>query len=161
MTKALIIHGTENGYSNHCCRCRECKAAHANYLYKRRKEGNKRICLKCQKDKVYYAKGLCRSCYDSQRRQQQSLKPETGQSIVKKLQALETAFKGTKQGQQFYSLLKAGYSVSSIAHSNYYQYVCKLVKTNGQIKRFRVNSKYVFLLEEGLGAKREQPLWEK
>lgn len=39
MTTAIIIHGTNDAYQNHHCRCADCKAAHSRYMARWRAKG--------------------------------------------------------------------------------------------------------------------------
>ncbi len=60
-----IVHGTQDGYGNHKCRCRPCKDAHAKHQreYLRRRALKLGPCTTPSCTRGQYAKGLCRACY--------------------------------------------------------------------------------------------------
>lgn len=69
-------HGTANGYGNYNCRCKKCKAAHAEYMAKM----NKRPCKDCGEPTWgrYSVTGLCRKCVGIRKRKPIKHGTETG-----------------------------------------------------------------------------------
>lgn len=69
------VHGTNDGYLNYMCRCRECNDAHNQVFYEwvdarggRTYKRTKTVeCKECGQERLHMARGLCGACYQAQR----------------------------------------------------------------------------------------------